>query len=381
MRMTGNWTRKARLIAALGSAAMAAAAACSGASAQSIAFIEQVGNSNQASIDQSGSTGSTALAQFKGSENLLDMTQSGRDNRAVVSVAGSRNGRGDALGGTGRTMAFAPQTLKAYSASNGNGGSNGNNGQGDPCGGGNGNGAGNPCNGNNGNSNGNGNAGGSSNAPAQTFTLTPLAGLESGVIRQSGQRNLAGVLIDGDSNDFHVSQLGNDNKAAQALSGSYNQAAIVQGTPNGATGNGNKAVQAQLGVGNSAYAHQAGSNNVAVQVQAGSLGATATTAEAALTGAGTLAGAAGNANYAQSAEAVLASYNARGEGTGNSITLQQNGDNNTAVLGQFGDNNNIALRQPGNAYAAVTQFGSGHTIGIEQQAGTNGVSPISVTQY
>lgn len=381
MRMTGSWTRKARLIAALGSAAMAAAAACSAANAQSVAFIEQVGDHNQASIDQSGDTGATAATQFKGSDNLLEVTQSGLGNRAIVSVAGNRNGRGDAPGGTGRAMAFAPQTLKTYNVSNGNSGTNGNNGQGNPCGGGQGQGAGNPCNGNNGNGNSNGNAGGSNNAPAQSFTLTPLAGLESGAIRQSGERNLAGVLIKGDSNDFHVSQLGNDNKAAQALSGSFNQAAIVQGTPDGATGNTNKAVQAQRGSSNSAYAHQAGNNNVAVQVQAGNGGATEAWAETALTTAGTLAGIAGNANYGQSAEAVLASYNARGDGTGNSITLQQKGDNNTALLGQFGDNNSIALRQPGDAYAAITQIGNNHAIGIEQQAGTKGVTPITVTQY
>jgi trimeric autotransporter adhesin len=381
MRMTGNWTRKARAVAALSLPALAAATAGSGASAQSVAFIEQVGDNNQASIDQSDGTGSTASAQFKGSANLLDVSQGGRDNGAVVSVTGSRNGRGDVVGGTGRSMAFATRTLTAYGVSHGNSGNNGNNGQGNPCGGGNGNGTGNPCNGNNGNSNGNGNAGDNNNAAPLTFTLTPLAGLESGVIRQQGQRNLAGVLIAGDSNDFHVSQLGNDNKAAQALSGSFNQAAIVQGTPDGPTGNGNAAVQAQRGVGNSAYAHQAGNNNIAVEVQAGSTGATKPWAEAALATAGTLAGAAGNASYAQSAEAVLASYSARGDGTGNSITLQQNGDNNTALLGQFGNDNSIALRQPGNAYAAVTQLGDNHSIGIDQRAGTNGVSPITVTQY
>lgn len=381
MRMTGNWTRKARLMAALGSAAMAAVTTCSGASAQSVAFIEQVGDYNQTSIDQSGATGSTALAQTKGSENLLNLTQGGRDNRAVVSVTGNRNGRGNAPGGTGRTMTFAPQTLKVYGVSNGNSGNNGNSGQGNPCGQGQGQGTGNPCNGNNGGSGGNGNAGGSSNGPTQSFTLTPLASLESGVIRQSGERNLAGVLIKGDSNDFHVSQLGNDNKAAQAISGSFNQAAIVQGTPDGATGSGNSAVQVQRGGSNSAYAHQAGNNNIAVQVQAGNGGTPQGWAETALTSAGTLAGTAGNANYTQSAEAVLATYNARGTGTNNSITLQQNGDNNIALLGQFGDNNSIALRQPGNAYAAVTQIGNNHSIGIEQQAGTNGTSAISVTQY
>lgn len=382
MRMTGSWTRKARLIATLGSAAMAAAAACSGASAQSVAFIEQIGDYNQTSIDQNGATGSTAIARAKGAENLLDLTQAGRDNRAVVSVTGNRNGRGDAPGGTGRTMAFAPKDLTVlakgqFRATNPK--YHTNSGQGDPCGGGQGQGAGNPCNSNNGTDTDNGNAG--LKALPSTATLTPLANLESGVIRQSGERNLAGVLISGDSNDFHVSQLGNGNKAAQALSGALNQAAIVQGTPDGATGSGNSAVQIQLGTGNSAYAHQAGNNNIAVQAQAGNGGATEAWAETALTSAGTLAGAAGNANYAQSAEAVLASYNARGNGSGNSITLQQNGDNNTALLGQFGDNNSIALRQPGNASAAIMQFGNNHAIGIEQQAGTNGVSAISVTQY
>ena len=380
MRMTGNWTRKARLIAALGSAAMAAAAACSGASAQSVAFIEQVGDYNQTSIDQSGATGSTALARTKGSENLLDLTQGGRDNRAIVSVTGNRNGRGDAPGGTGRTMAFAPKTLSPYVIASESKQTHSNNGQGDPCGDGQGQGTGNPCNGNNGNDGGNGNAG-HKDAALTTSTLTPLSNLESGVIRQAGERNLAGVLIKGDSNDFHVSQLGNDNKAGQALSGSFNQAAIVQGTPDGAKGSGNKAVQVQLGSSNSAYAHQSGNSNVAVQVQAGGLGTSPTVAEAALTGAGGLASSAGSSNYVQSAEAVLANYNARGEGTGNSITLQQNGDKNTALLAQFGNDNSIALRQPGNAYASITQFGNGHAIGIEQQAGTNGVSPITVTQY
>ncbi|WP_141397803.1 hypothetical protein [Novosphingobium sp. Chol11] len=378
MRMTGSWTRKARLIAALGSATMAAVATCSGAKAQSVAFIEQVGDYNQTSIDQSGATGSTARAQTKGSENLLDLTQSGQGNRAVVSVTGNRNGRGDVVGGIGRTMAFEPKKLTGFAR-----GSfkvkHANNGQGDPCGEGHGRGVGNPCESNNGNDGENGNAG--LKALRSSATLTPLANLESGVIRQSGERNFAGVLIKGDSNDFHVSQLGNDNKAAQAVSGAFNQAAIVQGTPNGATGSGNSAVQVQHGGFNSAYAHQAGNNNIAVQVQAGNGGTTEAWAETALASAGTLGAAAGNANYTQSAEAVLASYSARGNGTKNSITLQQNDDNNIALLGQFGDNNSIALRQPGNATAAITQIGNNHSIGIEQQAGTNGVSAISVTQY
>ena len=68
MRMTGNWTRKARLIAALGSAAMAAAAACSGAHAQSVAFIEQVGDRNETSITQRGENNSAAVT-IKGSDN------------------------------------------------------------------------------------------------------------------------------------------------------------------------------------------------------------------------------------------------------------------------------------------------------------------------
>lgn len=378
MRMTGSWTRDARLIAALGSVAMAAAAACSGANAQSVAFIEQVGDYNQTSIDQSNATGSAASTRTKGSANLLDITQSGRDNGVIVSVTGNRNGQGDVLGGSGRTMAFEPKKLTGLAKGEFKV-RHANNGQGDPCGSGNGQGVGNPCKSNNGNDGANGNAG--LKAHPSAVTLTPLANLESGVIRQSGERNLAGVLIKGDSNDFHVSQLGNDNKAAQALSGSFNQAAIVQGTPGGPTGNSNSAVQMQRGTGNSAYAHQAGNSNLAVQVQAGNGGTFEAWATAELATAGTLAGVAGNANYTQSAEAVLASYNARGDGTGNSITLQQNGDNNIALLGQFGDNNSIALRQPGNASAAIMQIGNNHAIGIEQQAGTNGVSAISVTQY
>ena len=68
MRMTGSWTRKARLIAALGSAAMAAMAACSGASAQSVAFIEQVGDRNETSITQRGENNSAGVT-IKGSDN------------------------------------------------------------------------------------------------------------------------------------------------------------------------------------------------------------------------------------------------------------------------------------------------------------------------
>ena len=68
MRMTGIWTHKARLIAALGSASVAAAAACSGASAQSVAFIEQIGDRNETSITQRGENNSAAVA-IKGSDN------------------------------------------------------------------------------------------------------------------------------------------------------------------------------------------------------------------------------------------------------------------------------------------------------------------------
>lgn len=303
MRMTGNWTRKARAMAAIGLAAMATGAASSSARAQTIAFIEQVGDRNETSI-----------------------TQGGENNGAAVTIRGSDNGAGVVSSQTRSLVAYNRQFLGLPILS-------------------------------------------PRSSPSGGTLTTPE--LESGVVSQNGKGNVARVNIFGDQNQYHVTQNGNYNAAVQAVRGADNQVGAVQ---TGAVGS--LAVQAQAGNANSAVALQNGGNNVAVQLQGG--------ADAAVVGAAVKFGAvsptalASNLGAANSAEVSLS---AMAGGSGNVSLLEQNGDNNSALLVQAGNNNSIALRQPGNSYASVTQLGNGHTIGIDQRAGTMGTSPISITQY
>lgn len=304
MRMTGNWTRKARAMAAIGLAALAAGTAC--ASAQTIAFIEQVGDRNETHIRQSG-----------------------ENNSAGVTIKGSDNGAGVIASQTRSLVAYNRQsffgtTLPILSPRSG------------PSGG----------------------------------TLTTPE-LESGVVAQKGKGNVARVSIFGDQNQYHVTQDGNYNASVQAVRGFNNQVGSVQ-----AGASGNLAVQAQAGNANSAVALQNGGNNVAVQLQGGAgAGFIGATVKSGIVAASALAT---NLGAANSAEVSLATMSG---GSGNVSLLEQNGDNNNALLVQAGNNNSIALRQPGNSYASVTQLGNGHSIGIDQRAGTMGTSPISITQY
>ena len=307
MRITGSWTREARLMAALGSAAMTAAAACSGAHAQSAAFIEQIGDRNETSI-----------------------TQRGENNSAAVTIKGSDNGTGVVSSQTRSLVAYNRQALFGFTL---------------------------PIT-------------SPRSGPSGGTLTTPE--LESGVVNQNGKGNAARLNIFGDQNQYHVTQNGNYNAAVQGVRGADNQVGIVQ---NG-VGSGNLAVQAQAGNTNSAITLQNGGNNVAVQLQGG-FGA-GVVGTAIKFGAMSPTALAANLGAANSAEVSLSAMSG---GSGNVSLLEQNGDNNSALLVQAGNNNSIALRQPGDSYAAVTQLGNNHSIGIDQRAGTMGTSPISITQY
>ena len=308
MRMTGNWTRRARTMAAIGLAAMAAGTACSGAHAQSIAFIEQVGDRNETYISQ------------RDENNSAGVTIKGSDNGAGVVASQSRSLV------TYNRQSFFGVTLPILAPRSG---------------------------------------------PSGGTLSTPE--LESGVVSQNGKGNVARINIFGDRNQYHVTQNGNYNAAVQAVGGADNQVGAVQA---GVGASGNLAVQAQAGNANSAIALQNGGNNLAVQLQGGfGAGVVGTSVKV---GALSTAVLAANLSAANSAEVSLSAMSG---GSGNVSLLEQNGDNNSALLVQAGNNNSIALRQPGNSYAAISQFGNGHSIGIDQRAGTMGTSPISITQY
>ena len=197
-----------------------------------------------------------------------------------------------------------------------------------------------------------------SNSPAADIVMP---GLASGVVSQEGRGNLARVDIRGERNDFHVSQRGDRNIASQVVVGSGNSVAVEQGLSGGDSDN--LSSQVQVGFNNVLRTRQQGSGNVAVQAQV-------PTEEAALLAF------AGGANAAAMENSLLGAL--AGGADSNRILLEQNGDGNEAYLAQVGFANDIALRQQGGSEISIMQFGSGHSIGIEQPAGQRGVQ---ILQY
>ena len=197
-----------------------------------------------------------------------------------------------------------------------------------------------------------------SNAAAPALSMPAVS---SGTISQDGRDNQADVDIRGDDNQFHVSQQGDRNKAVQIVQGSRNTVAAEQGE--GPLDSDNVSVQVQLGDDNVQRVRQNGSGNVAVQAQVG-------TAEAAL-----LAFSAGASGTLLTSDMLGAIDGGAGN---NRILLEQNGDDNEAYLAQVGFDNDIALRQNGASDIAITQFGVGHSIAIDQPAGMRGVQ---IVQY
>jgi len=196
-----------------------------------------------------------------------------------------------------------------------------------------------------------------SNAPASDIVMPSLA---SGVVLQQGDDNIATVDIEGQDNDFHISQRGDRNIASQVVVGSRNSVSVEQGL--GTISSDNISVQVQIGSNNVLRTQQFGSGNIAVQAQVPTSGA----ALVALAGGGA----------AMMENALLEAV--AGGADFNRILLEQNGDGNEAYLAQVGFGNEIALRQQGGSGITITQLGSGHSIGIEQPAGQRGVQ---ILQY
>ena len=194
------------------------------------------------------------------------------------------------------------------------------------------------------------------NVPAADIVMS---GLASGTVIQEGRDNIARVEIRGEQNDFHVGQRGDRNIASQLVVGRGNAVAVEQGRGRGDTDN--ISTQVQVGYNNLLRTQQNGSGNIAIQAQV-------PTEEAALL---TFAGGA----TAQMMESSLLGAMAGGADS-NRILLEQNGDGNEAYLAQVGFANDIALRQQGGSEITIMQFGSGHSIGIEQPAGQRGVQII-----
>lgn len=88
------------------------------------------------------------------------------------------------------------------------------------------------------------------NAAGFSAGLNAPAGLEAGLIVQTGRGNSVGVSVTGDRNRIGTAQSGLANLLTAVVSGDDNEAAILQ------AGNGNSATLRQQGVGNSAVISQ-----------------------------------------------------------------------------------------------------------------------------
>lgn len=320
-----------RLLFGAAFAALTVVATAGGASAQScptgglVACIEQVGNSNQTTIDQSGGRNNQAVAAVIGNNNRVVIDQSAaRNSTAVVSIRGDGNGRGGAVGGSMATskagwvqrevevpnpLPIGPKTIKIK-------------------------------------------------VPELDLDQGEAADLsfqavEYGTVVQEGVGNSAAVVIAGDDNGFHIGQSGNDNVGSQVIAGAGNGAALLQ------DGNRNVAVQGLAGASSRSYLEQNGNGNVGVLLQASNAAA-----PTSLSGVMELAG-----------RMEVGALNRAGGGSANTLMLEQTGNNNVAALAQSGSGNTLALRQPGNAFAAITQTG-GNALSITQ----TGSTPIIVTQ-
>ncbi|MCW1431593.1 hypothetical protein [Novosphingobium sp. JCM 18896] len=280
------------------------AASCVGTA--NVACIAQIGDGNNTSIDQSNADGS----------------------KAQVYIQGNNNGTGTiATIGNGAPVQLFKETVVVVPAASAPGKSDGHSQDGDK-------GQGDQHHQSDGKGN-NKDAG----ATTTQLVLTPAdrpitlpTNLPSGTITQRGSRNSAEVaILDGDDNDFYISQTGGNNQAYQRITGDRNLAVIIQ--------------QGELGARNSASEIQSGANNIAYVKQTGG----------------------GNtANLSQDGNST--------------ILLEQENGFNTANLTQTGGANYIALRQTGGADISISQAG-GRSIAIEQSAGTFGTSGLSVMQY
>lgn len=322
-----------RLLLGAAFAAFATAAA-GGASAQTscptggglVVCIEQVGDGNQTTIQQNGGRNNQAVATVFGDNNRVVIDQrDARNSTAAVTIRGDGNGQGRSAGGSfaTRQAGWVQREVEV---------------------------------------------------PNPLFPLGPrtvkvkvpvqdldqgdggnltVESVDYGTVAQQGVGNSAVVSVVGDDNGFHIGQDGNDNVGVQLVAGDNNGAALLQ------DGNRNVAVQGLAGASSRSYLEQNGNGNIGVLMQASNA-----VAPTSLSGVMELAG-----------SMEVGALSRAGGGVANTVMLEQSRNNNIAALAQNGSGNNLALRQPGNAFAAITQNG-GNSLSITQ----TGSTPIIVTQ-
>lgn len=197
-------------------------------------------------------------------------------------------------------------------------------------------------------------------------------GAHTGDITQTGDGNQALMISRGSGSRQSIAQYGSDNVGVQMSVGFDNTASLTQGNAL-ASGSGNLAIQAQVGARNTARIVQNGSNNAAAQIQTGAL----TFGQArAVASALTSDLRDGRVNSRIQELAGLSG------GVGNTAELTQDGDDNLAVMIQAGDHNQMDIHQVGGAANVYVQLGDGlrRSATVEQQAGINGVTPITIIQ-
>jgi hypothetical protein len=188
---------------------------------------------------------------------------------------------------------------------------------------------------------------------------------------QAGRDNAAHLVATGSGNRQTVSQHGDSNFAAQFSAGQGNRADILQGMA-GAEGNRNIALQAQAGAGNVAVIRQRGDRNLAAQAQIGQV----SVQQAARAAAGLAS------DLRRGRTARIGELSSLSGGIGNRAEITQDNDDNLAVMLQSGNHNSLDVHQSGGAANVYVQVGDGlnRSAYVDQRAGVNGVTPITIIQ-
>lgn len=211
-----------------------------------------------------------------------------------------------------------------------------------------------------------------SQSGSHNSSLVEVFGAHAGDITQVGDRNQAMMISRAPGSRQTISQHGSDNLGVQLSVGFDNTAVMTQGSTL-AQGSGNMALQAQIGARNAARITQNGSGNAAAQIQTGALSFNQARAVASNLTSDLREG---------RAASRVQELSGLGFGVGNSAELTQNGDDNLAVMIQAGDHNQMNITQNGGAANVYVQLGNGlqRTAMVEQHAGANGVTPITIIQ-
>lgn len=193
-----------------------------------------------------------------------------------------------------------------------------------------------------------------------------------GDIVQIGEGNRALMFARGSDARQSIQQHGSYNLGIQASIGAGNVATLTQGTAFSPAA-GNVALQAQFGAGNIARIAQNGDRNAAAQVQVARM--------STLQALGVAAGLTSDLRNGRAASRVQ-ELSDMGEGSGNTAELVQDGDDNLAVMVQAGNGNHMDITQTGGGANVYMQIGDGlsRTATVEQRAGVNGVTPITIIQ-